>query len=153
MRCWIWLAAALAVTGCGSSESAKSGNATGRQQFLAFSVCMRSHGVPDFPDPSSRGGIDLVLGSGLDPASPSFQSAQRSCKHLLPHGGPPAHETEGQKLPDLAFARCMRAHGVPDYPDPTTSIGNRFFRGTPLPAGIDPGSPAFRKASAACGQP
>jgi hypothetical protein len=61
---------------------------------LAFSQCMRSHGVPDFPDPkfSSGGGISISLngrgGSGLDPDSPIFQKAQKTCQPLMGSGLP-----------------------------------------------------------------
>jgi hypothetical protein len=61
---------------------------------LAFSKCMRSHGVPGFPDPTfgSGGGISIRItghagaggNNGLDPSSPIFQKAQRSCGSLLP---------------------------------------------------------------------
>jgi hypothetical protein len=53
---------------------------------LKFSRCMRSHGVPDFPDPSSPSGGGLGFsfgGSGIDPAAPLFRRAQRSCFSLL----------------------------------------------------------------------
>jgi hypothetical protein len=61
-----------------------------QQAFLAFSACMRSHGVPNFPDPDfSGGGATISIGGGgLDPSSPRFQAASTSCKHLLPGGGP-----------------------------------------------------------------
>ena len=53
---------------------------------LKFSRCMRSHGVPNFPDPppASGGGFGFVFGgSGIDPAAPLFRLAQRSCISLL----------------------------------------------------------------------
>ena len=55
---------------------------------LKFSRCMRSHGVPNFPDPSSAsgGGFGLVFGgSGIDPAAPLFRVAQRSCIAIITH--------------------------------------------------------------------
>ena len=60
---------------------------------LAYSQCMRSHGEPDFPDPSfSGGGVGFHIGGGpgstLDPGSPIFQKAQKDCQADLP-GGPP----------------------------------------------------------------
>lgn len=70
--------------------------AQAQAQALRFSACMRSHGVPDFPDPqfSSNGGIGIRLhggpGSGLDPGSPIFQAAQKACSADLPGGGPQA---------------------------------------------------------------
>jgi hypothetical protein len=58
---------------------------------LLFSRCMRSHGVPDFPDPSgSGGGIGLAFGGGgIDPAAPLFRVAQRTCISFLTRRGGP----------------------------------------------------------------
>ena len=59
-------------------------------QALRFVACMRSHGVPAFPDPIvTAQGIGFRLGrSGPRPNTPVFQAAQRACKKLMP-GGPP----------------------------------------------------------------
>ena len=59
-------------------------------QALRFVACMRSHGVPTFPDPIvTTQGIGFRLGrSGPRPSTPVFQAAQRACKKLMP-GGPP----------------------------------------------------------------
>ena len=46
----------------------------------------------------------------------------------------------------LAFAKCMRANGVPNFPDPKPGGGFEF----PVSAGNDPASPAFRAAQAKC---
>ena len=57
---------------------------------LRFSACMRSHGVPGFPDPKISGGaVQLTInrGSGIDPRSPQFQAAQRACQSQMPGGG------------------------------------------------------------------
>ncbi len=54
-------------------------------QALRYSACMRSHGVPKFPDPQFDGrGIRLALGRGIDPESPTFQAAQHACADRLP---------------------------------------------------------------------
>lgn len=142
----------VALAACGSSGHG-GGADPGHAAFLRFSVCMRSHGVPNFPDPSSGGGIQIQLngGSGLNPSSPSFQSAQQQCRKLLPGGGPPRTVPESQKLQALKFAQCMRTHGVPNFPDPTFS-GGGLLQGGPG-AGIDPSSPAFEHAQAACSGP
>jgi hypothetical protein len=59
--------------------------AKAQQQMLAFSACMRGHGIKDFPDPSS-GGIQLHSGPGsdLNPNNPQFQAAQQACQKNLP---------------------------------------------------------------------
>jgi hypothetical protein len=70
--------------------------AKAQSDALAFSQCMRSHGVPDFPDPtfSSGGGIRISIrlhgsrgsSSDLDPNSPIFQKAQKTCQPLMQAG-------------------------------------------------------------------
>lgn len=67
-----------------------------QHQMLAFSACMRAHGITDFPDPSN-GGIQLHVspGSDFDPNNPTFQKAQQACQGELPFkagaaGNPPA---------------------------------------------------------------
>lgn len=54
---------------------------------LRFAACMRTHGVPDFPDPTQHGStvsIAVPPGSSVDTSSPQFQSAQQACESLLP---------------------------------------------------------------------
>jgi hypothetical protein len=149
-------ACALAISACGSSgpsSAAASGgpNPKFSADLLKFSQCMRSHGVPKFPDPSARGGIDIGSTSGLDPRSPSFQTAQNACRKLLPGGGP-----GGRPIPAsvrrqiLAQAQCMRMHGVPNYPDPQFQ-GGAVRIGFGSNSGIDPSSPGFKQAVQACG--
>ena len=118
------------VTACSSSTSpsAAPSHATGRAHSaggaLAFSACMRSHGVHNFPDPSAGSNgqqVTIQQGSGIDPNSPAFQAAQRSCQSLLPAGktagGGSVSPAERARI--LRYAACIRTHGVPNYPDPT----------------------------------
>jgi hypothetical protein len=156
------LAAALAiapvVTGCGGGSSKATAAASSSQsryrQMVSFSECMRTHGVPHFPDPvqNTSGGLGLQLragaGSGINPDSPAFQSAQQACKKLLPNGGKPRQLTAGDKQQFLKFAACMRAHGVPNFPDPTfTGGGVRIQIRSP---GVSPSSPAFKASQQSC---
>lgn len=152
----------LALVGCGSS-SKPSQNASSRASVgLRFAACMRSHGVPNFPDPStSGGGFQIKISSGLNPGSPSFKAAQAACGKLLPGGGPgagPPSATMKARL--LAVSKCMRAHGVSDFPDPTTTApsgptgyaavlgANGVFLA--VPSSIDVRSPAFKQAASVC---
>ncbi len=111
-------------------------------QPLAFSRCMRSNGVPSFPDPNPNG-VWPKSQVELAAASPRFQAATRACGHLLPDGGPgvsPSAAVVQQIQSDMTrFARCMRTHGVPSWPDPTLDRGRAVF--DPEAAGIDPNSP------------
>jgi hypothetical protein len=61
--------------------------ASARRQTLRFSACMRSHGVPNFPDPVFSGnGARLQLSGGLNPAAPAFKAAQKACGSPFPGG-------------------------------------------------------------------
>jgi hypothetical protein len=61
-------------------------SAAQQQAFLDFAACMRSHGVPSFPDPQFSNGGVRISGGGVDPNSPAFQSAQKACGAKLPGG-------------------------------------------------------------------
>jgi hypothetical protein len=56
------------------------------------------------------------------------------------------HGSGGSSSKRLGFANCMRAHGVPNFPDPTAGGGGVNLHGT----GINPQSPAFKSAHRAC---
>jgi hypothetical protein len=118
--------------------------------WLAFSRCMRSHGVSSYPDPDSSGTPPKKSLQQLGVTSSQFQSAQMSCRHLLPNGGRPPSQAERQqvKAESLQFAQCVRAHGVPNMPDP----GSDGRIADPATVGIDQGSPKFEAANRACGR-
>lgn len=138
--------------GCASSSSkAPRDAAQPATQAVAYAKCMRSHGVPDFPDPggSSAGSntfLGIALPASINPQSPAFQSANTVCQKVVATGGlakPPI--TEQQKLALLASAECMRKHGVSDFPDPTFPNSGGISQ-----SGVDPQSPAFEHAVRAC---
>jgi hypothetical protein len=154
---------ALALAACGSSG--KSGSvSTKAAAGIEFADCMRSHGLPGFPDPSAGGGIRLP--DGINPQSPAFQSAQRACTKYMPGAGGRPQASEQRKLEMLKLASCMRHHGLPSFPDPTSrppAGGPGSGSGIGLAFGA-PGSfiavpqtllqsPAFRTAAATCGFP
>lgn len=139
---------ALVAAGCGGDSSDPADRGGQSDNPVAFSECMRSHGVPDFPDPKITSGGGEVI-SIPDSDSPRFEAALKSCRKFLPDGGGSSPAQQAQEQDQLLrFARCMRARGVPDFPDPTVSGGRARF-----PAGrIDLGSPRFAAAKKACGQ-
>jgi hypothetical protein len=152
------VACAVLIAACGSSN--KPSASSHHSQFLAFSECMRSHGVTDFPDPSSTGGIQLS--GNENPFSPAFKSAQASCSKLLPGGGPANHKpSERDKEAMLRISQCMRAHGVTGFPDPTltppsspggySEVIDRNGVAIAVPKTIDTQSPAYQRAATACG--
>jgi hypothetical protein len=120
---------------------------------LAFAQCMRSHGVPAYPDPNSQGGFSVPTGEArgdLDFKSPQFQGALKTCKQLLPHGAPasPAQQA-AVSAQALKFAQCMRSHGVPGFPGPGTGgHGGYFVEAQSGP--LSPDNPQFVKAQQTC---
>ncbi len=108
--------------GCGGGSSTTA--ATTRQNGLvAYSHCMRSHGVTGFPDPNSSGEIPKGQVIAAVVGNPRSPAAQTACRHLIPESGlgPPqtARSTRTRLADALSFAKCVRAHGFPSFPDPT----------------------------------
>lgn len=152
---------AVVLAGCGGSGSNPSAS-TGRygpaNSPASLSRCMRANRVSGFPDPIAVPGggeglplmvtsDDSLIAEGHTFAGPAVRSAERVCAaYLPPAGGPPPKVRAQQLRQELAFARCMRAHGVPNFPDPSSSGGQDG-----LAAGIDPQSPAFQSAARVCG--
>jgi hypothetical protein len=79
--------------------------AKARREALAFSACMRKHGIPDFPDPSfgtnGNAGIHLAGNSAgdLNPNNPTFRAALQTCQGLIPgvKKGPRSFNPSGPK--------------------------------------------------------
>ncbi len=146
----------LALAACGSAHSAPTGS-SGSQ--LALSQCMRAHGVSTFPDPTrGSGGEGLSISQsvaggplavdGISFSGPTFTAAEKTCK-LFGGGTAPPPISERQKLAMFHFARCMRQHGVPSYPDPTFGPGGRGVIQN-LRSGRNTAAPAFQHAVAVC---
>jgi hypothetical protein len=150
---------ALLAAACGGSPgshvaqlgSTTTKSSTQQNGMLAFSRCMRSQGVPDFPDPNSSGVLPKSQIAQLTVGNPKFPAAHRACEHLLPNGGQPAQAQVQQAWNDMRnFARCMRSHGVPNWPDPapTSQQDQRpFFH---VPDSIDPNAPQITTKIRAC---
>jgi hypothetical protein len=112
---------------------------------------MRSHGIPDFPDPkiSSNGsgtsvGMRVGTRGDLNPSNPTFKAASRACRSLQPAGANPQPQTAQELATDVKFADCMRSHGYPSFPDPDS---RGVFN---LPPAINPNSAQFSSAQNAC---
>jgi hypothetical protein len=149
----------------GSDGASQESTSSPEQAALAYAQCMRSNGVPSFPDPKAGGGF-LFHGSPGLISSPAFKAAQAKCHKLLPEGpgsGPPP---SAQKLAQfLKVSQCMRKNGIYDFPDPRTSVPpNPFGSGAGVisdiegvilvfPSTIDQQSPQFTRAAVACAFP
>lgn len=118
------LSVALALAGCGGGSPSPESGASTLQTMVAYAQCMRTHGVPSFPDPTSGGGNskEAVIRALKQVSNSQVEGAQTACQHLQPNGGRPSRAQLAQRLSDLlAFAGCMRTHGIANFPDPTSS--------------------------------
>jgi hypothetical protein len=102
---------------------------------------MRSHGVPNYPDPDSSGQLPKPDAHHLGVSDSQLQAVQQRCQHELPSNG---HALDSGSISDCmmaedcpralvqhvlteerSFALCMRSHGVPNWPDPVTDSHGR----------------------------
>lgn len=145
-------AVALLITACGGSPSTSGASgSTKYQKALLYSQCMRSHGVPNFPDPDAAGNIiqNAQPGQNVNANTSTEQAADRACHHLLPGGGSSNSDTPPQTLNQLLkIAKCMRTHGLPNYPDPIVNNGS-ITLGLSA-AGVDPSTSQFQSAARQC---
>jgi hypothetical protein len=128
----------------GSGGSPNAGGSASSQSAVGYSHCVRAHGVPNYPDPDGSGVLPKTSPQRLGVSSSQLQAARSACQHLLPGNGATLNanslrqcELTGdcpqalvrQALTEmLRFARCMRSHGVPNWPDPTTGPqGGPYF--------------------------
>jgi hypothetical protein len=107
---------------------------------VAYSACLRSHGVPNYPDPGSDGNVPKGNAQAFGVSNSQYQAAERACRHLLPNsdtsftasltqclmtGDCPPALVQRALSEGLRFAQCMRHHGVPNWPDPTVDSTGR----------------------------
>jgi hypothetical protein len=160
------LAATLLVAGCGSSKDPSNdpSSASVRSAGLEFAGCMRSHGVPNFPDPGagSGGGLQVqatrngsgqtMTVNGVSVNAPAFQSAMKTCQKYMPKPKPISGGITQLKANALKYGECMRSNGVPNFPDPKVQSGPNGGVGVQITvgSGIDPQAPAFKAAQQKC---
>ena len=128
----------------GSTPGAGSSPAT-TAQLVEFAQCMRSHGVKNFPDPVN--GAFSFSGVGpdrVDPGSPAFQAAKAACIHLVPGEAQRPAVTAQDLAAGDKLAACMRSHGFPAFPDPTSQ--NVFD----VPKSINIALPSYQSAFSTC---
>ena len=143
---------ALAACGGGGDSGGRTGTTATedpQEAGLDFARCMRDHGV-DVPDPDANGGIQLNVGPGDDLGK--VERAQKACQPLLTNAAPKLTDEQRRVMQDaaLAFARCMRDHGI-DMPDPTFGAGGIVTqKDSSGRAGSNPDDPKFKAAQKAC---
>jgi hypothetical protein len=151
-------AAGLLAAACSDGQSSRGSADAGGSGIVAaavrYTTCMRSHGVHTYPYPDSSGQLpkmDPSNESQLGVSDSEFNSAQSACQRLWPYQGPTQSEQRQELADALTFARCMRAHGVPAFPDPTTdpSSGRVEFV-LSSQDGIDTQSPQIQTTARGC---
>jgi hypothetical protein len=130
------------------TSTTRPGGGDLKQAALAYARCMREHGI-DMPDPKFDGNerVAQQLPAGVGPDDPKFKAAHQACKQHLPGGGEPQKVDPQVQRQMLAFARCMREHGV-NIPDPKPGGGIEIGP----EAGVSPDDPKFKAAQRACQQ-
>jgi hypothetical protein len=132
-------AIAFVISSAACSSPTSAGGSSGRvgpstqSSTVAYSACMRSHGVPSYPDPGSGGNLPKGGAEAFGVSASAFQAAQRACQFLLPATGGsfiqqfqqcvsggvcPQALVQEAMTKQRTFAQCMRSHGVPNFPDP-----------------------------------
>lgn len=151
------VALALLAAACSSSSSpaAAGGSSPSNSAAadpVAYSACMRSHGVTKYPDPSN-GLLPKGTAQSFGVSSSQYQAAESACQNLLPssdtnstasltqcleNGDCPQAVVQQALTEGRKFAQCMRAHGVSNWPDPTIdSTGRPSFQVTAAGISID----------------
>jgi hypothetical protein len=171
------LAATTAIAACGSTSPTHSSSASAsggvssnsnqaqiHNQSVAFSRCVRTHGVSNFPDPPTNGGYGLksfaqqsngrtMSINGVSVSAPAFRSAMVHCNRYLPEG-PPATSAglAYSRAAAVRYGRCMRSHRI-NIPDPTVQAGpggHGIGVRVDIPTGMTQNSPAFVNADQYC---
>jgi hypothetical protein len=125
-----------------SFSNAASAQSSARASGLLYASCIRAHGVPNYPDPPPGQPLGNARNFKTDP---QIESAAQACQSDLPNpSGIPKKDVNPQQ--ELTFARCMRAHGITDFPDPQSGGG------FDIPANININSPQYAAAGDACGR-
>jgi hypothetical protein len=150
----------------GPGGSTNAGASANSPSAVAYSQCMRSNGVPNYPDPPSNGQVPKASAQQLGVSSSQLQAAQTACQHLYPNNGGSLTKASLQQCEETGdcpqalvqqtvnamriYARCMRSHGVPNWPDPTIdSEGRPGFNLVPI-TGTDWNSPQISNTMQEC---
>jgi hypothetical protein len=133
------MAALVLLAACGGSPSsthpggpantggpANAGGAAHSRSAVAFSHCMRSHGLPDYPDPDSSGTLPKTSAQLLGVSGSVFDAAQRACQQLLPATGGSLTASSIQQC-YLAFV-CPQALVQRPQPPQITAAGDECTR-------------------------
>jgi hypothetical protein len=162
---------ALLVAACGGSSAGADTFAPGATyaQTLAFAKCMRANGVPNFPNPDRQGNfndanpeVQAMYDNGVPPQGGTRTvSPQRNvlfeCRSVLPNAGTGLTLEQMQQISqqnlreEVDGARCMRAHGITNFPDPVAAEqDNTSSWPSAIRADVDTSTPSYEAALTAC---
>jgi hypothetical protein len=138
-------------SGSGGGTTTTVGKQNASELYAKWAQCMRDHGV-NIADPvvDDQGQINITLPQGL--SIQTYQTADTACKSLhtaaqtAARGGKAADKPDPTKA--LNFSKCMRAHGLPDFPDPSPGGGLQIRAGQG--SDLNPNNPTFQAAQKAC---
>jgi hypothetical protein len=125
-----------------ASNSASTQATTKQEKAEKFAECVRAHGVPHFPDADATGNFGNF---GVDVSAATFTAAVSACKALQPPGSLSSHRSATQQSAALRFAGCVRANGVPDFPDPVN--GQPLINTYHIPSSNKPGGMSILNAA------
>ena len=115
-----------------AASNAAAGGGTGQDSKSLYISCLVSHGVH-------------IAARGVNRNSPVLRRAEQACRSLQPHGAEPI--TTQDQVYYLRAAQCMRAHAVPQFPDPVFANGGVHFS---QPPGVNIHSPQVQRAVTIC---
>jgi hypothetical protein len=145
--------ASLGTTTTAPNAAAPASNSSPGGELALYATCMRANGISNFPNAATfegPNGMKALKGQMAqiavkEASSPAFQAAQRACAKYYGTSRSTPHVSPERMTKLLAVSRCMRAHGVPSFPDPNPVTGELT-----TPANIDRHSPHVIAALAAC---
>ncbi len=155
----------LALAGCGGSSSPQKTSTTSPKPggIVAaadrFAACMRDHGSPNFPDPvvstSGNGGTVVAIRAPAGAVSPGRRKPMipKPCRGILPSPQNVSPQQQAQqdatrRADLLSFAKCLRANGMKNFPDPTSQ--GQLTLQMITAAGVDLRAPQTLTAAKAC---
>ncbi|WP_426512573.1 hypothetical protein ACPPVO_19240 [Dactylosporangium sp. McL0621] len=127
----------------GGATPAATASLSAQEQGLRHARCMREHGVPE-ADPVVNAAGGVRIGGGYDKSAIDADVLARATEACKPF-------EVGMSADDLALkvgaareeARCMRAHGVEEFPDPEPNLEHN------VPESVLR-DPQYDEAAAAC---
>ena len=131
----------------GAGGSSNGGGSANSASGVAYSQCMRAHGVPNFPDLGGQVTKQVIVAALRQVSDSVARRASDACQHLYPGQHTSQPLTAQQQQDYLRAAACIRSHGITNFPDPTFSGGSVHFN---VPSGINTSSPQVIQAVQAC---